>query len=150
GGSPGLDTEVISDMWKTELGVEVEIQQVEWATYLQDMNRKRLQVWAGSGWQADYPDPQDFIDILFETESDINHGNYSNPEVDELILKAEIELDNNIRYALYNEAEQIIIDEAPIFPLWFDTDGYALIKPWVKGYNFAPITVPKYKNISIE
>ena len=63
---------------------------------------------------------------------------------------AEIELDNNIRYALYNEAEQIIIDEAPILPLWFDTDGYALIKPWVKGYLFAPITVPKYKNISIE
>lgn len=150
GGSPGLDTEVISDMWKTELGVEVEIQQVEWATYLQDMNRKRLQVWAGSGWQADYPDPQDFIDILFETESDINHGNYSNSKVDELVHKAEIELDNNIRYALYNEAEQIIIDEAPILPLWFDTDGYALIKPWVKGYLFAPITVPKYKNISIE
>ena len=45
GGSPGLDTEVISDMWKETLGVEVEIQQVEWATYLQDMNRKRLQLW---------------------------------------------------------------------------------------------------------
>ena len=48
GGSPGMDTEVISDMWRETLGVEVEIQQVEWATYLQDMNRKRLQVWAGS------------------------------------------------------------------------------------------------------
>ena len=145
-----MDTEVISDMWRETLGVEVEIQQVEWATYLQDMNRKRLQVWAGSGWQADYPDPQDFIDILFYSESDVNHGNYKNVKVDDLILEARTELDQNRRFLLYNQAEQIVVDEAPIFPLWFDTDGYALVKPWVKGYSFTPIIVPKYKDMYIE
>ena len=150
GGSPGMDTEVISDMWRETLGVEVEIQQVEWATYLQDMNRKRLQVWAGSGWQADYPDPQDFIDILFYSGSDVNHGNYKNEKVDDLILEARTELDQNRRFLLYNQAEQIVVDEAPIFPLWFDTDGYALVKPWVKGYSFTPIIVPKYKDMYIE
>ena len=150
GGSPGMDTEVISDMWRETLGVEVEIQQVEWATYLQDMNRKRLQVWAGYGWQADYPDPQDFIDILFYSESDVNHGNYKNEKVDDLILEARTELDQNRRFLLYNQAEQIVVDEAPIFPLWFDTDGYALVKPWVKGYSFTPIIVPKYKDMYIE
>ena len=150
GGSPGMDTEVISDMWRETLGVEVEIQQVEWATYLQDMNRKRLQDWAGSGWQADYPDPQDFIDILFYSGSDVNHGNYKNEKVDDLILEARTELDQNRRFLLYNQAEQIVVDEAPIFPLWFDTDGYALVKPWVKGYSFTPIIVPKYKDMYIE
>ena len=150
GGSPGLDTEVISDMWKETLGIEVEIQQVEWATYLQDMNRKRLQVWAGSGWQADYADPQDFIDVLFYSDSDVNHGNYSNSEVDKLILEARTDLDNNRRYILYNEAEQIIINEAAIMPLWFDTEGFALVKPWVKGYQFTPIIVPKFKELQIE
>jgi oligopeptide transport system substrate-binding protein len=150
GGSPGLDTEVISDMWKETLGVEVEIQQVEWATYLQDMNRKRLQVWAGSGWQADYPDPQDFIDVLFYSDSDVNHGNYINPKVDSLILDARTEIDENRRFLLYNEAEQKIVDDAAILPLWFDTDGYALVKPWVKGYEFTSITVPKYKDLYIE
>ena len=150
GGSPGLDTEVISDMWKETLGIEVEIQQVEWATYLQDMNRKRLQLWAGSGWQADYADPQDFIDVLFYSKSDVNHGNYSNPEVDKLILEARTEVDNNRRFLLYNQAEQMIVDEAAIFPLWFDTDGYALVKPWVKGYEFTPIIVPKFKDVEIK
>ena len=149
GGSPGLDTEVISDMWKETLGVEVEIQQVEWATYLQDMNRKRLQLWAGSGWQADYADPQDFIDVLFYSKSDVNHGNYSNSEVDDLILEARTEIDNNRRFLLYNQAEQMIVDDAAIFPLWFDTDGYALVKPWVKGYEFTPIIVPKFKDVEI-
>jgi len=150
GGSPGLDTEIISDMWNEVLGIEVEIQQVEWATYLQDMNRKRLQVWAGSGWQADYADPQDFIDVLFYSKSDINHGNYSNSEVDKLILEARTETDNNRRFLLYNQAEQKIIDEAAIFPLWFDTDGFALVKPWVKGYEFTPIIVPKFKDVEIK
>jgi ABC-type transport system substrate-binding protein len=150
GGSPGLDTEIISDMWNETLGIDVEIQQVEWATYLQDMNRKRLQLWAGSGWQADYADPQDFIDVLFYSQSDVNHGNYSNSEVDKLIIEARTEIDNNRRFLLYNQAEQIIIDEAAIFPLWFDTDGFALVKPWVKGYEFTPIIVPKFKDVEIK
>ena len=69
GGSPSLDVEIVADMWRTELGVEAEIQQVEWATYLQDLNRERLQAFGGLGWEADYPDPQDFLDILFHLNS---------------------------------------------------------------------------------
>ena len=84
GGSPSLDMEVVADMWDRILGVQIEIQQVEWATYLQDLHRERLQVWGGSGWQADYPDPQDFIDILFHSESKGNHGMYGNTDVDKI------------------------------------------------------------------
>ena len=61
-------------MWRQVLGVEVEIQQVEWATYLEDLNDSKFQAYAGLGWQADYPDPQDFLDILFHTDSTLNHG----------------------------------------------------------------------------
>ena len=99
-------------------------------------------------YQAMYP--QDFIDILFYSGSDVNHGNYKNEKVDDLILEARTELDQTRRFLLYNQAEQIVVDEAPIFPLWFDTDGYALVKPWVKGYSFTPIIVPKYKDMYIE
>ena len=89
---------------------------------------------AGSGWQADYADPADFIDVLFYSKSDVNHGNYSNSEVDDLILEARTEIDNNRRFLLYNQAEQMIVDDS-YFPLWFDTDGYALVKPWLKDTN---------------
>ena len=68
GGSVGLDMEVILEMWRQVLGVEVEIQQVEWATYLEDLNQNKFQSFAGLGWEADYPDPQDFLDILFHSE----------------------------------------------------------------------------------
>ena len=150
GGSPSLDMEVVSDMWDRILGVQVEIQQVEWATYLQDLHRRRLQVWGGSGWQADYPDPQDFIDILFHSNSTNNHGNYTNQEADKLLEDARTEQDVYKRISLYNQAEQLIIDDAPWLPMWFDQEGLALIKPWVKGFNFTPMIVPKMKDVYID
>ncbi len=150
GGSAPFDVQVVSDMWKDVLGVEIDVQQVEWATYLQDLNRRRLQAWGGIGWEADYPDPQDFIDILFYSESSGNHGKYSNPEVDRLIEQAQTEQDIVRRVELYNEAEEIILQDAAWLPLWFDMEGLALLKPWVKNYAFTPIIVPRLKNVYIQ
>ena len=150
GGSPSLDMEVVADMWDRVLGVQIEIQQVEWATYLQDLHRERLQVWGGSGWQADYPDPQDFIDILFHSESKGNHGKYSNSQVDEILEEARIDQDPLTRISKYNKAEQLIIDDAPWLPMWFDQEGLALVKPRVRGFEFTPLIVPKLKNVYIQ
>lgn len=147
GGSPGLDVEVIADMWRRDLGVNVEIQQVEWATYLQDLNRKRLQAWGGVAWQADYPDPQDFIDILFYSGTQGNRGNYSNSTVDSLVEQARTEQDASKRVDLYREAERIIVDEAAWLPLWFDTDRKALLKQRVQDYRFTQIAIPKFKDV---
>ena len=147
GGSPGLDVEVIADMWDRDLGVKVEIQQVEWATYLQDLNRKRLQAWGGVAWQADYPDPQNFVDILFFSDTQGNRGNYSNATVDSLVAQARTEQDIQKRIDLYQEAEQIIVDEAAWLPLWFGTDRKALLKQRVQNYRFTQIAIPKFKDV---
>ena len=150
GGSAPLDVQVIGTMWEDVLGVKIDVQQVEWATYLQDLNRSRLQAWGGIGWEADYPDPQDFIDILFYSESSGNHGKYSNREVDRRVEQARTEQDIIRRVELYNEAEEIILQDAAWLPLWFDMEGLALIKPWVKNYAFTPIIVPRLKNVYIQ
>ena len=146
GGDIGIDMQVILEMWKNTLGVEVEIQQVEWATYLQDLNRRNFQVYA-LGWQADYPDPQDFLDILFHTESETNHGAYSNPEVDALLEEARVERDGNKRVELYNKVEQMIIDDAAWVPLWYDSERNLLLKPHIKDYRLVPMTIPKFRYI---
>ena len=150
GGTIGLDMEVILEMWRQNLGVEVEIQQVEWATFLQDLNRKRFQAFAGLAWQADYPDPQDFLDILFHTDSDTNHGGYSNPQVDGMLEQARIERDIQKRLDLYSEAEQAIIDDAAWVPLWYTGERHLLLKPYIKGYALTPMTVPKLRKVYIE
>ena len=150
GGTFGLDLEVILDMWKQILGVEVEIQQVEWATYLQDLNKNRFQSFAGLGWEADYPDPQDFLDILFHSESEINHGAYSNPAQDSVLEEARVEQDIQRRVDLYHKAEKMIVEDAAWVPLWYAGEQYVLVKPNVKGYKVTPMTISKLREVYIE
>ena len=150
GGTPNLDLEVIINMWQDELGVEVEIQQVEWATYLRDLDRQKFQAYAGLGWEADYPDPQDFLDILFHTESENNNGAYSNAEVDSILEAARVEVDVVKRMDLYRQAEELIVADAPWLPLWFAGERHLLIKPHVKGYVVTPMIVPKMRHVYIE
>ncbi len=147
GGTIGLDLEVVIEMWKQELGVEVEIQQVEWATYLQDLNANKFQAFAGLGWEADYPDPQDFLDILFHSDSSINHGGYSNAEVDSVLELARTEPDVVKRVGLYQEAEELIINDAAWVPLWFTGERYVLIKEHVQDYRVTPMIIPKLKQV---
>ena len=147
GGTIGLDLEVVIEMWRQVLGVEVEIQQVEWATYLQDLNQSKFQAFAGLGWEADYPDPQDFLDILFHTESSINHGAYSNFEVDAILVEARVEQDIVRRVQLYQDVEQLIVQDAAWVPLWYTGERYALVKPHIKGYKPTPMIIPKLKEI---
>ena len=149
GGTIGLDLEVVIEMWKQELGVEVEIQQVEWATYLQDLNQHRFQAYAGLGWEADYPDPQDFLDILFHTESSLNHGMYSNSEADAILEEARTETDVERRVELYQQAEELIVQDGAWLPLWYSGERYVLIKDYVKDYRVTPMIVPKLKNIRL-
>lgn len=138
--------EVILEQWRQELGIEVEIQQTEWATFLQDVNDKKYQMFS-LGWIADYPDPQNFLDVLLHSDSQSNHTNYANPEVDRLLEEARTERDRDRRFELYNQIEQMILDDAPWVWTWFSGEGYALIKPEVSDYFLLQMSIPKYRYV---
>ncbi len=150
GGAPPQTVEAIVEMWKQNLGVEVAIEQTEWATFLFDINKdpNPYQIY-DIGWIADYPDPQNFLEILFSCESRDNHLGYCNPQVDELLQQAAVERDRQKRFELYNQAEQMILDDAPIVPLWYGKEFW-LVKPWVKGMIFPSTIVPRLKYVRIE
>ncbi|MBI2917169.1 MAG: peptide ABC transporter substrate-binding protein [Chloroflexi bacterium] len=141
-------SEAIIQQWKDNLGVTVEIQQVEFATFLQDLNRGIFQAFE-IGWVADYPDPQNFLDLLFHSGSLENRSYFSDPEVDRILDQARVEKNETARLALYRQAEQLIVDKAPWLPLWHGR-GYILVKPYVRGWYIAPLVVPFFKDISIE
>ena len=86
------------------------------------------------GWSADYPDPQNFLDIQFHSKSMGNNTRYSNPQVDRLLEQARVEQDVETRMSYYQQAEEIIIADAPWIPLYHGTE-YVLIKPYVKGLS---------------
>ena len=138
--------EVILEQWRQELGIEVDIQQTEWATFLQDVEDEKYQMFS-LGWIADYPDPENFLDLLFHSEHDANHTNYSNPEVDRLLEEARVERDRESRFQLYNRIEQMILDDAPWVWTWFSGEGWALIKPEVSDYFLTQMSIPKYRYV---
>ena len=146
GANVRLDMDVVLQMWERNLGITAEFQQTEYATFLQDLHKGRFQMF-DIGWIADYPDPENFLDILFHSESTNNHTHYSNPEVDKLLMQARVETDTTARYALYNRAEQLILDDAPWVPLWFDGESKLLVKPDVQGYLLPPLIIPRLRYV---
>ncbi len=149
GGAAARQVSAIVEMYKQNLGVDIAIQQTEWATYLWDLRAHRYQMFGlTAGWIADYPDPQDFLDILFHSESRNNDTVYSNPEVDRLLEAARGEQDFEKRVELYQQAEEMILEDAPIVPLTHDAD-YWLTKPYVEGMIYPPSIIPKLKYVSI-
>ena len=146
GATVSLDMEVVIQMWKKNLGIEVEFQQTEFATFLKDLHKRRFQMF-DIGWIADYPDPENFLDILFHSESSNNHTNYSNPQVDALLEQARTETDEAVRFRLYNQAEQMIVDDAPWVPLWYSGERFLLVKPNVHDYYLTPLYIPRLRYV---
>ena len=144
GSSVGLDLEVILEMWRQHLGIEVEIQQTEFATYLQDLIKRRFQIFQ-IGWIADYPDPENFLDMLFHSESNNNHTGFNNAEVDQLLEKARVEAQQDVRYDLYRQVEQLIMDQAPWVPLWYSGEQHVLIKPEIHDFFLTQLIIPKLR-----
>ena len=143
--SPSI--EAMLAMWEKNLEVDISILQTEWAIFLQDLHQNRFQMFGGLGWIADYPDPENFLDVLFHSKSNNNQSEYANKQVDTLLEQARIELDETNRFKLYHQAEEMIVNDAPWIPLWHSNGGSVLIKPEVNDYFLFPIVIPKYRYI---
>ncbi|NTV63398.1 MAG: peptide ABC transporter substrate-binding protein, partial [Oscillochloris sp.] len=132
----GLLREVAHD----ELGIEIEVRGYEdYGSYLNALNQSQFQIY-GSGWVADYPDPQNFVDVLFRGGSGENHTGYNNPQVDALLDQAAVAQDEATRLDLYRQAERQIIADAPVIPLYHGI-AYMLVKPYVQGLEITPMGI---------
>lgn len=149
GGDVGPLTQAIIESYKTNLGIDVAVEQSPWPEFLADLNQPDppYQMYQ-LGWIADYPDPQNFLEVLFHSESTQNHGHYSNPKVDTLLDQARGTQDAKERLALYQQAEQMILDDAAWVPLYFDVEDW-LVKPYVQNFKIPPIKIPKLQYVSI-
>ncbi len=96
------------------------------------------------GWTVDYPDPDNFLHQLFHSSNAGTGGNfshYSNPLVDDILDKARAELDTKERIALYQRAEQVILDDAPIVCVYHYTT-HVLCQPYVRDLVITPMGPP--------
>jgi len=121
----------ISAMWKQVLGVQTRLLNQEWKVYLQTRTLKNTQVFR-SGWIGDYNDANTFAELLHSGNAQ-NDSGWASPRYDELQENAAREIDLQKRAELLQQAEQILLAEMPIIPIYFYNAKH-LIKPWVGGF----------------
>ena len=134
--------------WQQNLGVEISVRQLETDNFLYNVKQEKDEMFV-TGWIADYPDPHNFLDILFYTGSEGNISDYSNHSLDTLLDQAAIEQNEIARLSMYEQAEQLIVDDAPCLPL-FHGANYILVEPYVKDYELSSLAIPDLSKVYID
>ena len=143
--------EVIQKMLQDNLGIKVNIEIMQFGQHLESLETGKAIFWR-SGWIADYPDPENFLNLLYgkhvpdelETNSYINSVRYQNETFDSLFNAASREIDDTKRYELFRLADQKAIEDAALMPIFYDENTRLL---QVKVKNF-PANAMEYRDMS--
>ncbi len=139
--------EAIQEMWRRELGIEVALAQLEYRIHIDNQHLLAFQI-SASRWIGDYNDPSTFADLM-TSQSGNNDTGWKNPSYDKLIDSAARERTETTRYTLLQQAEKLLLDEAPIAPVFFGTRTY-LLRPEVKGWAPTLLGIHRYQTISLK
>jgi oligopeptide transport system substrate-binding protein len=132
--------EVVQKMLNTNLGINIKIEQMQFAQHLESLETGKAKFWR-AGWIADYPDPENFLNLLYgahvpediSTKAYINPMRYQSPKFDSLFDIALREVDDAKRFELFRQVDQVSVDEAAIMPIFYD-ENTRLIQIHVKNF----------------
>ncbi|WP_103108208.1 peptide ABC transporter substrate-binding protein [Brevibacillus reuszeri] len=138
--------QVLQEMYKKNLGVDVKLENKEWKVFLSDQRARNLQ-FSRSTIPADYGDPVNYLE-LYVTDHPGNRINYSNKEYDALVEKIRNTADETERFKLMHDAEKIFMDDMPLVPIYFATKVF-MDQENVKGIIRHPVGTLDYKWVEI-
>lgn len=138
--------EAVQAMWKRELGVEVALVNQDFRVYLDAMKGLRYDI-ARARWIGDYDDPNTYLD-MYLTGGGNNQTGWSSPAYDQFIARAATTPEPVARFALLQEAEALLLAEAPIAPLVFGARVH-LVHPEVSGWRPSLLGVRRYHTLRI-
>jgi oligopeptide transport system substrate-binding protein len=139
--------QAIQEMWRRELGVQSELSNEDFRVWLSNQQTGAYQA-SRSRWVGDFLDPASYLD-LFLGDSGNNMTGWSSPEYDRLCRDADRTLDPARRGALLQRAEALLLDEAPIAPLFYGARTY-LIQPCVHGWVPSLLGIHRYQYVWLE
>ncbi|MEQ8820156.1 MAG: ABC transporter substrate-binding protein [Sumerlaeia bacterium] len=130
-----------------QIGLDIDIEQMDFGGFLETVRQRTVHELALSGWMADTGDPDNFIYYLFG--SDTNRANYKNLDARRLMEEAQGEQDPERRAALYAQAEDIVLEDAPAV---FINHAKRLKGKTtnLKGYKSHPIEVDRMWDVWVE
>lgn len=137
----------LQNEWRKNLGVRIDWEKVEYADLYETLDLRLHQIFRVA-WTADYPDPDSFLRVSLQAMPQRLLG-WRNEAYDQLVEKAKMVLNQEERLALFRQADRILIEEAPIMPLYHHRSKI-LIKPWIKSLPLSPSGTMYWKDVIIE
>jgi len=117
-----------------EIGIQVQIDITQKSLLLEETAKSQALFFRAS-WIGDYPDAENYLSVFYsENPAPPNYTRYKNPAYDQLYRNSLIENNDSIRFRLYREMDQLMINEAPVVPLWYDQVIH-LVNPAVSGFE---------------
>ncbi|MEJ7616846.1 MAG: ABC transporter substrate-binding protein [Pyrinomonadaceae bacterium] len=140
--------EVLQAQWKRNLGLTINLKNMEWKTFLSYRSRGEYKGFARATWNSDYMDPFSFLNIFAAPAGDNGTGWWDADYV-QMLDAANRSIDPQQRYELLARAEAYMLDAQPVLPLYTNTTNFVK-KPYVKGLYPNPLTLHPWKFVYIE
>lgn len=103
-----------------QIGIKVEVEAIQKSLLLEQTSKSQALFFRAS-WIADYPDAENYLGVFYgKNPAPPNYTKYKNPVYDALYEKAIAEKNDTIRYSIYQQMDRLIINDAPVVPLWYD------------------------------
>ena len=151
GGTENEDIAEVVQQQLADIGVRVSLRLIAWPQHLDSIDRGLAQFFR-LGWIADYPDPQNFLALFYSQNAapaGPNATRFQNTKFDHLYAQALASTDEAERLRLYQEAEKIVVEQAPWLFL-FHGEVYRLEQPYVRGYPVNPMDLHILKHVWFE
>ncbi|MBY8912493.1 peptide ABC transporter substrate-binding protein [Bacillus sp. YC2] len=126
--------QAVQEMWKKNLGVNVELDNSEWNVYIDKLHSQDYQI-GRMGWLGDFNDPINFLELFRDKEGGNNDTGWEDPEFKKLLNQSQLETDPDKRIEELKKAEKIFLDAMPVAPVYFYTDT------WVQDKNLKNVIV---------
>lgn len=142
-----LVAEAIQEMWRRDLGVDVRLVNQEYKVVFANRRTGNYQILMGD-WVGDYLDPTTYLD-LWRSDAGNNHTGWGRKEYDALMNRAAATVDPAARADLLRQAELLMLEAAPVAPIYFNTHVY-LKHPALKHWHPSPMDHIDYRHVSLE
>ncbi len=132
-----------------QIGIKINVEVVQKSLLLEQTAKSEALFFRGS-WIADYPDAENFLSVFYgKNPAPPNYPRYKNSKFDQLYEEALSQKNDSARFKIYQQADQLMIKDAPVVPLWYDMVIH-LVQPYVKNFTPNSLNLLELRKVKIE
>jgi oligopeptide transport system substrate-binding protein len=132
-----------------DVGIRVQVEVVQKSFLLEQTAKSEALFFRGS-WIADYPDAENYLSVFYsKNPAPPNYTRYMNPEFDQLYERSLVEKNDSVKVRLYQQMDQMIMNDAPVVPLWYD-EVIRLVNPRVKNFTANGLNLLELRRVYFE